>query len=92
MPSIATLTALTPGLLLQVKSENLRPLLESRPELVQTLSYAAVQLKQSIATLEREAMQSIPIGHLALSSRIKKFFHLSLPGGSLTSKKDPQQG
>jgi CRP-like cAMP-binding protein len=89
IPSIATLTALTPGLLLQVGSENLRPLLESRPELVQTLSYAAVQLKQSIATLEREAIQSIPIGHLALSARIKKFFHLSVPDGSLTSKMDP---
>ncbi len=32
-----TLTALTPGLLLQVNSENLKPLLESRPELVESL-------------------------------------------------------
>jgi small-conductance mechanosensitive channel/CRP-like cAMP-binding protein len=91
IPSIATLTALTPGLLLQVTSENLRPLLESRPELVQTLSYAAVQLKESITALEREAMQSIPIEHLALSSRIKKFFHLSVPDGSLNSKTGPYQ-
>jgi hypothetical protein len=83
------LTALTPGLLLQINSEDLRPLLESRPELVHALSYAAVQLKQSITTLESEAMQSIPIEHLDLPSRIKKFFHLSVPDGSLNSKTGP---
>jgi small-conductance mechanosensitive channel/CRP-like cAMP-binding protein len=91
LPSIGTLTALTPGLLLQVNSENLRPLLESRPELVHALSYAAVQLKQSITTLEREAMQSIPIEHLDLSSRIRKFFRLSAPDGASNSKTGPYQ-
>ena len=79
IPSIGTLTALTPGLLLQVDSENLKPLLESRPELVDSLSYAAAQLKQSITTFEREAMQPVVIGQLDLSSRIKKFLRLSVP-------------
>jgi small-conductance mechanosensitive channel/CRP-like cAMP-binding protein len=91
IPSIGTLTALTPGLLLQVDSENLKPLLESRPELVDSLSYAAAQLKQSITALEREAMQPIMIRHLDISSRIKKFLHLSVAGVPLNSKTEPHQ-
>jgi small-conductance mechanosensitive channel/CRP-like cAMP-binding protein len=79
VPSTRTLTALTPGLLLQVNSENLKPLLESRPELVESLCDTAAQLKQSITTLERDAMEPVVIGHLDLSSRIKKFLQFSVP-------------
>jgi CRP-like cAMP-binding protein len=79
VPSTRTLTALTSGLLLRVNSENLKPLLESRPELVELLRDTAAQLKQSITTLERDAMEPVVIGHLDLSSRIKKFLHLSVP-------------
>jgi CRP-like cAMP-binding protein len=79
VPSTRTLTALTSGLLLRVNSENLKPLLESRPELVELLRDTAAQLKQSITTLERDAMEPVVIGHFDLSSRIKKFLHLSVP-------------
>ena len=86
IPLTRTLTALTSGLLLQVNSENLKPLLESRPELIELLSDAAAQLKQSIAILERDATQPVVIGHLDLSSRIKKFLHLSVQDVSQTDK------
>jgi small-conductance mechanosensitive channel/CRP-like cAMP-binding protein len=90
IPAIGTLKALTPGLLLQVDSENLKPLLESRPELVDSLSYAATQVKQSITTLEREALQPTLTEHLDLSARIKKFLHLSVAEEPLDSGRDPE--
>jgi len=79
MPAIGTLTALTPVVLLQVDSEHLRPLLESRPELVDLLSHTAAEVKQSITALEHEATQPVLTEHRDLPSRIREFLHLRRP-------------
>ena len=48
-----TLTALTSGLLLGLHSADLKPLLESRPELAESLSHSAAKLQQFIAMFDR---------------------------------------
>ena len=78
MQSPGTFTALTSGLLLQLHSEELKPILESRPELIEFLSHSATKVQQLVAMFDQAALRPVPIEQRDLLSRIKNFFHLEL--------------
>jgi CRP-like cAMP-binding protein len=80
MHSSGTLTALTPGLLLGLRSEDLKPVLQSRPELVELLSHSPARLQQFIAMFDRAAVQPVVIEQSDLLSRIRNFFRLNTNG------------
>ena len=73
-----TLGALTSGLLLGLHSEDLKPLLQSRPELAESLSHSAAKLQQFIAMFDQSAIQPTVIEQRDLLWRIKNFFRLTL--------------
>jgi small-conductance mechanosensitive channel/CRP-like cAMP-binding protein len=72
-----TLTSLTPGLLLGLHSDDLKPILESRPELVELVSHSVSQLQQYLAMFDQAATQAVAITQPDLLSRIKNFFRLT---------------
>jgi small-conductance mechanosensitive channel len=76
MHSLGTFTALTSGLLLQLQSEELKPILESRPELMESLSHSATKAQQFVAMFDKAAIQPVAIESRDLLSRIRTFFHL----------------
>jgi CRP-like cAMP-binding protein len=76
MAASSTLTAITPGVLLGFCSEDFKPILASRPELVESVSYAVARKQHLFAMLEKAAIQEMPIEQHDLLSRIKNFFHL----------------
>ena len=76
MHSLGTFTALTSGLLLQLQSEELKPILESRPELMESLSQSATKAQQFVAMFDKAAIQPVAIEPRDLLSRIRTFFHL----------------
>ena len=78
MKSPGTFTALTSGLLLQLESRELRPILESRPELMESLSYTATKVQQFVAMFDKAAIQPVAIEQRDLLSRIRTFFHLEI--------------
>jgi small-conductance mechanosensitive channel len=78
MQSLGTFTASTPGLLLELCSKDLKPILESRPELMESLSHSATKAQQFVAMFDKAAIQPVPIEQRDLLSRIKTFFHLEL--------------
>ena len=78
MAASATLTALTSGILLGLGSEDLKPILESRPELVELLSHSVARQQHLYATFDKAAIQPVVIEQTDLLSRIKNFFHLNL--------------
>ncbi len=86
-----TLTSLTSGLLLGLHSDDLKPILESRPELVELLSHSVSKLQQYIAMFDQAAIHADAIEQPDLLSRIKNFFHLSVPDVPLNSKTKPYQ-
>ena len=75
--SPATFTALTPGTLLGLKSADLKPILEARPELVESLSHSAAKLQQFITMFDKSAIQPVVNEQRDLLSRIKSFFRLN---------------
>ena len=76
--SSGTYTALTSGLLLGSKAADLKPILEARPELVESLSYSVAKLQQFVTMFDREAIQPVAIEQRDLLSRIRSFFHLEV--------------
>jgi small-conductance mechanosensitive channel len=72
-----TLTSLTSGLLLGLHSDDLKPILESRPELVELLSHSVSKLQQYIAMFDQAAIHADAIEQPDLLSRIKNFFGLN---------------
>ena len=72
-----TLTAITPGLLLGLRSEDLKPILESRPELVELVCHAVARKQHLFAHFDKAAFQQVVIEQHDLLSRIKNFFRLS---------------
>ena len=74
--SSATFTALSSGLLLGICSADLKPIVESRPELVELLSHLAARQQHVFDAFEQAATQRDAIGQTDLLSRIKNFFHL----------------
>jgi len=73
-----TLEALTSGLLLELKSEGLKPILEARPMLIESLSHSAAKMQQFLSMLDKPAMQPETIEQHDLLWRIKNFFRLDL--------------
>jgi small-conductance mechanosensitive channel len=78
MQSLGAFTALTSGLLLELRSADLKPILESRPELVESLSHSATKVQQFVAMFDKTAIQPLAIEQRDLLSRIKKFFRLDV--------------
>jgi CRP-like cAMP-binding protein len=78
MPASGTLTALTSGLLLGLCSEDLKPILESRPALVELISHSVARQQHLYAIFDKAAIQPVVIEQPDLLSRIKYFFHLNL--------------
>ena len=76
--SSGTFTALTSGLLLGLQAADLKPILEARPELVESLSYSAAMLQQYVTTFDRAAIQPVAIEQRDLLRRIRSFFHLEV--------------
>jgi small-conductance mechanosensitive channel len=74
----ATLTGLTSGLLLGLDSEDLKRILESRPELAEMLSHSVARQQRRYAIFDKAAIQAVVIEQPDLLSRIKNFFHLNL--------------
>jgi small-conductance mechanosensitive channel len=74
----STLTAITPGVLLGFCSEDLKPILASRPELVESLSNAVARKQHLFTTLDHAAVQEMPIEQHDLLSRIRSFFKLNV--------------
>jgi hypothetical protein len=76
-----TLTSLTSGLLLGLNSDDLKPILESRPELVELLSHSVSKLQQYLAMFDQAAIKTVVIEQPDLLSRIKNFFRLNEGNG-----------
>jgi small-conductance mechanosensitive channel/CRP-like cAMP-binding protein len=76
MAAGSTLTAITPGVLLGFCSEDLKPILASRPELVESVSHAVARKQHLFTVLDHAAIQETPIEQHHLLSRIRSFFNL----------------
>jgi CRP-like cAMP-binding protein len=72
-----TLTSLTSGLLLGLHSDHLKPILESRPELVELFSHSVSGMQQYLVMFDQAATQTVEITQPHLLSRIKNFFRLT---------------
>jgi small-conductance mechanosensitive channel/CRP-like cAMP-binding protein len=72
-----TFTALSSGLLLGLCSEDLKPILESRPELAELLSHVLARQQHLLAILDEAAIHRVAIEQTDLLSRIRNFFHLN---------------
>jgi len=76
MAASSTLTAITPGVLLGFCSEDLKPILASRPELVESVSNAVARKQHLFTMLDDAAIHQVAIEQHDLLSRVKNFFHL----------------
>ena len=76
-PAAETFTALTSGVLLGFCSADLKPILESRPELVEALSHVVAREEHLIAILGEASIHRAIIEQTDLLSRIRTFFHLN---------------
>ncbi|MBV8224192.1 MAG: mechanosensitive ion channel [Verrucomicrobia bacterium] len=75
--SSATFTALSSGLLLGFRSADLKPIIESRPELVELLSHLVARQQHVLDIFDKTAIQRETIEQTDLLSRIRNFFHLN---------------
>jgi small-conductance mechanosensitive channel len=76
--SSGTFAALTSGLLLESKSEDLKPILEARPELIESLSHTVAKMQQLVTMFDRSAIQPAVIEPHDLLWRIRNFFRLNV--------------
>ena len=72
----ATFTSLSSGVLLGLRSADLKPILESRPELVELLSHLVARQQHLLTVLGEAAIQRVVVEQTDLLSRIRNFFHL----------------
>jgi small-conductance mechanosensitive channel/CRP-like cAMP-binding protein len=77
-PSSGTFAALTSGLLLESKSEDLKPILEARPALIESLTHSVAKAQQFVAMFDRSAIQPAMIEPHDLLWRIRNFFRLNV--------------
>jgi small-conductance mechanosensitive channel len=75
-PSTVTFNAITSGLLLQLKAEDLKPIMEARPELAEELCHYVSQMQEFLAGFERTALRPIAAQQHDLIWRVKSFFRL----------------
>ncbi|MBV8586901.1 MAG: mechanosensitive ion channel, partial [Verrucomicrobia bacterium] len=73
-----TLTAITSGLVLGGKAEDLKPILEARPELCDALSHAVANLQKVVARFDESAVREVAIEPHDLFWRIRNFFRLNV--------------
>jgi len=73
----ATYTALSPGLLLGLRSADLKPILESRPELAESFSHLVARQQHLLDVRGEAAIHRVVIEQTDLLSRIRTFFHLN---------------
>jgi small-conductance mechanosensitive channel/CRP-like cAMP-binding protein len=76
-PASETFTAVSSGLLLGLCAADLKPILESRPELVEPLSHLVTSQEHLLAVLGEAAVHRVVIEQTDLLSRIRTFFHLN---------------
>ena len=77
MAASATFTALSSGLLLGLRAEDLKSILESRPELAELLSHVVARQQHLLAIRSEAAIHRAVIEQTDLLSRIRNFFHLN---------------
>ena len=73
----ATFTSLSSGVLLGLRSADLKPILESRPELVELLSHLVARQQHLLTVLGEAAIQRVVVEQTDLLSRIRTFFRLN---------------
>ncbi len=78
MQALATYTAITPGHLIELQGSELKPILEERPELMESLSHSAAKAQQFVAMFDKAALQPVAMQQHDLLSRIKSFFRLDV--------------
>jgi small-conductance mechanosensitive channel/CRP-like cAMP-binding protein len=76
-PSPGGFSAVTSGLLLELKTEDLKPVIEGRPELMESLCHYITRMQEFLARFERSALQKAEIHQHDLLWRVKNFFRLS---------------
>jgi small-conductance mechanosensitive channel len=76
MPSTVTFNAMTSGLLLQLKAEDLKPIIDARPELAEELCHYVSQMQEFLASFERTALRPVAAQQHDLIWRVKSFFRL----------------
>ena len=77
MPSVGNFNAVTSGLLLQLKAEDLKPLIEARPELAEELCHYVSKMQEFLASFERSALRPVAAQQHDLVWRVKSFFRLA---------------
>jgi small-conductance mechanosensitive channel/CRP-like cAMP-binding protein len=77
MAEEATFTALSSGLLLGLCSADFKPILESRPELVESLSHLVARQQHLLDVRGEAAIHRVVAEQTDLLSRIRTFFHLN---------------
>ena len=77
MAAEATFTALSSGQLLGLCSADLKPILGSRPELVESLSHLVAKQQHFLDVRGEAAIQRVVAEQTDLLSRIRTFFHLN---------------
>jgi hypothetical protein len=78
MEASVTLTAITSGLVLGAKAEDLKPIIEARPELCEALSNTVAKLQRTLTTLDESAVHEVTMEPHDLVWRIKNFFRLNV--------------
>jgi small-conductance mechanosensitive channel/CRP-like cAMP-binding protein len=73
-PSTVTFNAVTSGLLLQLKAEDLKPVIDARPELAEELCHYVSQMQEFLASFERTALRPVAAQQHDLIWRVKSFF------------------
>ena len=81
IPSPGTFSALTGGLLLELRAEDLKPIIEARPKLMEALSHYVAKMQQFLARFERSALEPVVIEQHDMLWRIKNFFGLDEVNG-----------
>jgi hypothetical protein len=61
IPSPETFSGLTGGPLLELRAEDLKPIIEARPELMEALSRYLAKMQQFLARFERSALEPVVI-------------------------------
>jgi small-conductance mechanosensitive channel len=75
-PSTVTFNAMTSGLLLQLKAEDLKPIIDARPELAEELCHYVSQMQEFLAGFERTALRPTAAEQHDFIWRVKSFFRL----------------
>jgi small-conductance mechanosensitive channel/CRP-like cAMP-binding protein len=76
MASAGTFNAITSGLLLQLKAEDLKPIIDARQELAEELCHYVSQMQEFLASFERTALRPVAAQQHDLIWRVKSFFRL----------------